>query len=57
MREDRSRAGQYARRQVVRDLFKDVAEINPRDGEVLVIELQQIVRDAARNEKLKELMR
>lgn len=53
MREPRHFSGQYDRRRIVKDLFKDVAAINPRDGETLVIELQQIARDAARAEKLK----
>ena len=53
MPQPRTFTGQYDRRRIVKDLFRDVAAINPRDGESLVIELQQIARDAARAANLK----
>lgn len=55
MREQRTFSGQYARKQLVKDIFKDVADTNARDCEVLIVELQQIARDAARNERLRAM--
>ena len=46
---------EYARREIIRTLFKDMSRDHYVAAEHLIIELQQIVRDAARTERLRAM--
>lgn len=46
---------EYARREIIRTLFKDMSREHYVAAEHLIVELQQIVREAARTERLRAM--